>query len=310
MKTIRHIVIAVATVSVVASCDLDPVSPLPSEQLVVLALLEAGSPIDSIRITRTMPPEGYYAGISQDRVSGALVVLTHDGIRDTLPEVGPGYYGDGSLVARPGGTYSIDLYEGGHHLSAETVVPEPITISRVVNFPGNQYIPAPDTLLFPQQFADPDLFRSDGSIPERPITVTWDEVQGAAGYEFAAIAQDTTGVNFLRKRTYERWLDGEYRTASSREWQRMVRYPAFEGEMSSDLLWAALNYRGDHIIVIFARDRSYNDFVRTVSQGNTGNDYDTGTVMYVRGGLGLFGSYSSDTLRVYVRPEWLPSEHL
>ena len=299
-----------ATAVVLGGCGLDPVSPNPPEQLIIQALLQPGHPIDNIRLTRTMPPESYYAGIPQALVSGATVVLYHESRTDTLAEIAPGIYGDPTIMARSGVTYRVEVTFEDFVLRAETTIPEKLEFTSVTAVSGSQYIPSADTLIFPREYADPDQFPPQGNIPAKPVTIYWDSVPGATGYEFAAIAVDTTGPEFLRKDAYEDWLSGDYATAKSREWTRMTKYPAFPGYTEADVLWAAFNYRGDHEIVLRARDRNYNDFAQTVSGTSSGNDYDTGTVMYVEGGIGLFGSFSSDTLRIHVIAEWLPSENL
>lgn len=299
-----------AIVVVLGGCGLDPVSPNPSEQLIIQALLQPGHPVDNIRLTRTMPPESYYSGIPQSTVSGATVILSHESRTDTLSETAAGIYGDSTIIARSGVTYRVEVSFEDIVLRAETTIPEKLDFTSVVTVSGSRYIPSADTIIFPREYANPEQFPPQGNIPPKPITVSWDAVPLAAGYEFAAIADDTTGTEFLRKDAYEDWLAGDYATAKSREWTRMTKYPVFSGYTETDVLWAAFNYRGDHNIVVRARDRNYNDFAQTVSGSSSGNDYDTGTVMYVEGGIGLFGSFSSDTLNIHIVAEWLPSENL
>ncbi|HDS74567.1 MAG TPA: DUF4249 family protein, partial [Firmicutes bacterium] len=152
-----------ASTAVFAGCGIDPVSPNPPEQLIIQALLQPGHPIDNIRLTRTMPPESYYAGIPQSTVSGATVVLYHESRIDTLSELTVGIYGDDTLIARSSITYRVEVTFEDFILRAETTVPEKLEYTAVTTVSGSRYIPSADTLVFPREYADPDQFPPQGN---------------------------------------------------------------------------------------------------------------------------------------------------
>ncbi len=125
------------------------------------------------------------------------------------------------------------------------------------------------------------------------------------------IAQDTAGVGILRWSTYESWLDGDFRSPNQRQMLQKSGILTLPDFVTADIFWALFNYQGWQDVVLIAADRAYFDYFRTVvtGAGGTGADADQGVALNVRGGLGVFGAYSSDTLHVYINPrEYLPSQ--
>jgi hypothetical protein len=300
-------VITVLTTQVIAGCGLDPVSSAPKEQLIVQAFLSPGAPVDNVRLTRTMDPVTYWEGIAQTPVTGAQIVLRHDGASDTLSELSPGTYGKPSIIVQAGKTYGIEIRHGVHILTAETTVPYPITTTLQGNGVSMQYVPSLDTLVFPREYAYPDSFPDRWSIPAKPLKVLWTRSSNSAGYQVVITARDTTGQGFLRVSDYDEWKGGDFRNAQTRQRAQTLTYPAYPDSLSSDLFWVGFKYQGDYDVVIMAMDQSFYYFLMSADQPGTGADYDTGVTNYVRGGLGVFGSYSADTVHTYVKTEWLPS---
>ncbi|HQK21744.1 MAG TPA: DUF4249 family protein [Candidatus Latescibacteria bacterium] len=307
-KTALHrLSIASVVALTVAGCGLDPVSPAPREQLIIQAFLSPGAPVDNIRLTRTMDPATYYEGIAQTPVSGAVVVLRHGVSVDTLSELAAGIYGNPSLIVQAGQTYSIAVTHGVHSLAAETTVPTPVTVSAQTNGAPSRYVPSADTLVFPREYAYPDSFPDRATISPKPFKIFWTPSVGIEGYQIAITARDTSGTGLLRLGDYNDWKAGDYRNARKRQREVTLTYPAFPDSLSSDLFWVGFKYQGRYDIIVFAMDRNFYNYFMSSGGGNSGADYDTGVTNYVRGGLGVFGSYAADTVRTFIKPEWLPS---
>lgn len=298
---------ALASGLALAGCGLDSVGPAPREQLIIQAFLSPDAAVDNIRLTRTMDPGTYYEGITQTPVSGALAILRHGTSVDTLTELTPGVYGKPSLIVQAGQTYAIEVAQGVHLLTATTTVPTPISTTSQINGVPSRYILAADTLLFPKEYAYPDSFPDRASISPKPFRVVWTPSSGIAGYQIAITARDTTGTGFLRVDDYEDWKKGDFRNVFARQRQMTLTYPAFPDSLSSDLFWVGFKYQGPYDIIVFAMDRNFFNYFMSSGGGNTGADYDTGVANYVRGGLGVFGSYAADTVRTFIKPEWLPA---
>jgi|GEM_PF-1214568 len=323
-KTLLSLVL-VGIVGIQAGCVLDPIEQhhTPNPQLVLTAFLRPGAAIDSVLLTRTVPPDQYYVWMytkpvfDQYKVSGANAVITHAGKTYPLSPRGSGLYGDPNLIVQAGETYDIDVtFPQGHefadrHLTASTTVPSQMRLDPPELDPSQiaRGVLSVEELLFPKQLAAPDKFGKSGEV--NPFRLSWDRVANAAGYAIEMSADDTTGTELLRKRAYEDWKDDDYANPNARQFLAHTLYMPLPDSIQIEVFWLGFNYRGWQDVVVFACDAGLYDYWRTLfGPGGGGGDADIGIIWNVKGGMGVFGSFSSDTVRTFIKAEWLPSQSL
>ncbi len=95
------------------------------------------------------------------------------------------------------------------------------------------------------------------------------------------------------------------------ELERQNSSPAFESvDGFARLPWFAIFYEGRHLIRIHALDTNWYDLIRTDAElsgggpgfgGNTGDSFER-PIFHVDGGIGLFGSASSDSIGITILP--------
>jgi len=322
MKRLRHALPFLGLLAMLSGCGLDPVQSNPDTQVVLQAFLTPGAPIDRVVLRRTIPPSEYYAWVPLDAyaISRADVVLTHPGGTTMLPERSPGVYGDPSIIAQAGARYSIAIsFPAGHEfhgrtLSASTTVPLPIEMGYTLGQSlRNKGVTTLDTLTFPQGLAYPDSFAGAGEMDLQPFSLSWNRVANCAGYLVGTTARDTVGTGFLRRTDYKNWLDGDFKNPSVRQFRKTSGFFVLPDSLRIDVFWVLFAYQGSTDVLVLAADANYFDYFRTAMNGpggQSGNDADTGVLSHVKGGLGVFGSYTADTVRTYIKPEWLPSAHV
>jgi hypothetical protein len=143
----------VALVLAVAACDADPYSPEHDPRFVVQAYLYAGEPVDSVRITGTLPLGA--TGSTAPPINDADVVLIRRGNSYALVPMpgGDGYYHypGTDLSVTAGDVFQLVVTARGVTATAQTVVPAP---------PGGLEL-APTSL------------RVDGYWAVEPVVVRW-----------------------------------------------------------------------------------------------------------------------------------------
>ncbi|MFH1571662.1 MAG: DUF4249 family protein [Gemmatimonadota bacterium] len=81
-------------------------------------------------------------------------------------------------------------------------------------------------------------------------------------------------------------------------WSRAMDYWVPADSTHSDFWWAGVRFEATYRVTLHAADTNYFDYATTAFNGNSGADSDRGPVFHVDGGLGVFGSYSSDSFEV------------
>lgn len=129
MRTIQIILIFTLLLSL-SSCEQDVTGvSLPyKEQLVLRAVLNAGSKIENVRLERTLPPLDVYSE-EKALVSNAIMIIDNGFIKDTL-KYSNGYYSS-KLTAEVGKKYKINILWKGLKAYAETFVPEPADFNEI-----------------------------------------------------------------------------------------------------------------------------------------------------------------------------------
>ena len=123
------------------------------------------------------------------------------------------------------------------------------------------------------------------------------------------VRSDGSGIRWLRDREQEDWdeIDGKD-WSEGRRWRqkrrelyqnRVFDYWMPADSTRSDFWWLGVRFEGEYEVELHAADRNYIDYFRTVLNGISGADSDTGPIFHVDGGVGVFGSYAADGFRLY-----------
>ena len=311
-----------AVLIALTGCDiLNPVDSIrhPETNVVLTGFLTPGAPVE-VTLRSSIPFTEYYPFRSLDRyaIDGAIAVITVDGVAHTLIQdpARPGVYTAPGLTTQSGSTYGVSVtFPDGHqfdgwHLTSSTTVPGPVQMNATLSAEQLARGARLDSLVFPRGLANPGEFQAAESLT--PISISWDPADGAAGYLVGVIAEDTLGTGILRKRAYEDWLDGEFNNPQLRQNLQKSGFFTLPDSMNADIFWLLFGYKGEQSVSVFACDTGYFDYFFTLMNGagQSGADADRGPKLNVKGGLGVFGSYAADTVKVRVYPEWLPSAHM
>ena len=123
------------------------------------------------------------------------------------------------------------------------------------------------------------------------------------------VRNDGSGMRWLRDREQEDWNEIDRMDWSEgRKWRRKRRelyqnrvfdYWVPADSTHSDFWWLGVRFEGEYEVALHAADRNYLDYFRTVLNGVSGADSDTGPIFHIEGGAGVFGSYAADRFRLY-----------
>lgn len=324
-RYIHPLVAAVAMIVVAltsGACDqLDPhhASSEYREYVVVESHLIAGRALPMLLLTRTMPIDAPY---TQEEVSinnASVEVQQLDG--ETGEVLGrfpyrlsnPGIYHPDLFVMHqvvPGGTYRLEVVVPDYGVvTATTTVPQPV---RVID-------PLPETIVY--QCDDPAIREDERCTPaDRSLTIDPGSGTGdrQASFILATISLEP-GENQLTP-FYQNQLEEE-----DEEWQNyisnaspMINEGSFErdeqGLISLRYPWLGVVFYGENQLVVNSLDRNITDFVRSQSVQLGGSTLSPGeipnVIQHVEGGLGVFGSISSDTTVTRFIPPSLPNQDL
>ena len=107
------LLLLLAIVSLACEQTVEPVDIPFVERMVVSGIVVPGQPIGPVNVSRTIPINEVYTPENAVIDSAVVTVKTSAGTfplqyRAPIPGV-PGYYGDSSLIAQPGETYTLKL---------------------------------------------------------------------------------------------------------------------------------------------------------------------------------------------------------
>lgn len=325
MKLLRTYIALAALGVAVAGCNLfSPVDDVhrPDTEAVFSAFLTPGAAVE-VTLRSTVPLTEYYPfkPVDDYAIHDAVVIITENGALHTLTEDAqrPGVYVKPGLVADTLVTYSVDVtFPAGQshpfedrHLTSSTTVPGQVRLAVELSASQESKGGSLDNLVFPKRLADPERFGITSALT--PVRARWTDAAEAAGYLIGTVAHDTAGTSLLRKWDWDEWKDGAFSSPADRQFVQTNGFVALPDSMSAEMVWFLFRYQGRHEIIVYATDSGYHNYFRTTVQGagQSGADADTGPALNVRGGLGVFGSFTTDTIEVNVAPEdgWLPSQH-
>ncbi len=267
---IKHLLPVLAILAIVSGCK-EPTSPNEYDnRLVVSGFLIEGEMIDTVMVQRTARIDEFF---SSDAVAipNARVVVSGNGIVDTLrydPSSPGRYYSvNASNVIRPLTTYALRIEAPGYPVvSGSTTVPDPI---RILNR---------------------DLIPVALQYNSAPIGVQWSRCSQYADYVGSVTSRDTLAPKIRRRVTDVDTTEPPDRTSFMFGFYDMT---------STEIPWFAFNYYGSQRIAISAIDSNYSACLGQATVGGI----DVKDMRYaLKGGLGVFGSASRDTITIMVTP--------
>ena len=272
--TLRMILIATSVLLFfIISCE-DATEPEFVPQLTINGELRAGYPIDSIYVNWSSKITEPY-DTDEQRVSNADVRINGLQLVEYSDHKGIYYYPDTTLKIQSGETYALEVRAGDEMVTSETTVPSPfnITPSNVADGDTVQYIPG--VSFFSNSFFE----------------IIWPGYGDSPIFRILSIAEVADDSNFIVDDRIEAEVfkgDPEDRENPGIWWvaDTYVR-----------VNWMFFNWTGWHNIVVSAMDSNYYNYRNGVLFGEqNGQNFN----QVVQGGLGLFFSSASDTLRIYL----------
>jgi len=259
----KNIIVLFAFVSMfIAGCSEPTTEQEYSNQIVVSGYLIANHPIDSIVVERTVRIDETYSP-SNAAIRNAIVVVTANGISDTLSEISPGKYSSPQIIF-PKTKYSL-------------------------------YIRVPDGRIVRGETTVPDTFH----IEQRPPTqvtyatttpmITWSASNLNSDYILSVTSLDTSE---------HKPIPLESIFADSIERARRTDFTfGFEEIRHSEIPWFAFHYYGLNAISVLAIDKNYYQFFQQLFSPPT----DIKEYKYnLQGGIGVFGSAAMDSVHIVV----------
>jgi hypothetical protein len=232
----------------------------------------ANQPIDSIIVRRTARLDEYVSGPALS-IRGAIVVVTGNGIADTLKEMQgfPGYYTsvrNPRNIIKPRQAYDLFVQTpDGRTVTASTTVPDTFHIIGKENFPR---------ILHYRQ----GLYMID-----------WTSSNNYSDYITSVTSLDLSNLDPIPSDFGNR--DNENKPSRTSYGFNYI------DNTHTEIPWFTFNYYGENALSIEAIDKNYYDFIRQLNGGGT----DIKEMKYnVNGGLGVFGSAALDSLHILLLP--------
>ena len=310
-----------AGLSTLVGCD---TAALETEsQVVVEAYLQAGAPLDSVRVTRTARADAEYTP-ERTAVQGAEVRVQRlndsGGVAATVPYAEAGstkglYAPETAVTAKPQATYRLRATTPeGTVVTAETTVPAPVEAVRTEN----------DTTTYPDpddENSDPPQFeltaRPGPSALERQNVYVLTSRSLLDLQPIPASPPDSVAGRLLTPFYLEQYDADSDTLASFRvNSSGLLNEANFtrndDGTVSITLPWLAVAFYGPNRIRASVVDNNLYDYLRTQSAQqmslapgeipNIDEDIENGT--------GIFGSYAEASGEVFIRPPDLTVEDI
>lgn len=289
-------IIALTMITSLAALSCDPYGQDDYRELVVVeTYLEANNPFPEIRVSRTMPALQQYT-FDEAALNDAIVTITR--LDDAGNEVsvlfferdGNGIYKpEEEQIVEPLTTYRLDVSFNSRdeQLTASTTVPDQISVAGDI----------PESLVYqgPQQL---EVLLSE--------TV---RVGSQNHYIFTAIAIDPAEEKLtpFYKSAFENDDDAELSDFFNNS-SGLVNEGNFtineDGTTTLIFPWIGIAFYGENDIVASSVDKNIYDLLRSQSVQLGGSTLPPGeipNIIYnIEGGIGVFGSFTSDTVRVNI----------
>lgn len=282
-------------------------------QLVVEGVLIVDQPLPAVRLSRTMPPQEPFSW-EEAREDGAAVVILVDG-REEVPYrqswLAGGVYVPMAYeppVVQPSTTYELVVTTGtGESLRAVTTTPRRFAVDSwtLLDPEGREVLRDLQTfreaggLIY--EAPENQLAYGEGLLETRFTGTTAADLE-ASGFQLALFSLDLGSDYVIDPPFFE---DEDFESLD-----RVGSSPAVTAERGAVRLpWFSIYYEGRHLYKVFAVDRNWFDYIRSVPEadvglgfgGNAGDNF-ASPIFNVDGGIGLFASGSVDSVGFTIHP--------
>lgn len=307
-----------ATALLVAGCtpERDPAEFFADDgagQLVVEGVLIVGQPLPPVRLSRTLPPGAPYTweGAAENLATVVIIADGSDAIPYSQYGLAPGVYLPPEYVVTvvaPGTTYDLFVETAvGEFLHAMTTTPRPFQVASwtLVDAAGLTDVRALRTFAqagdLVYDAAENQLVYAEGLLEARFQGTTATDL-GAAGFQLALFSLDLDSDYVIDPPFFEEEDFADLDRAGSS--------PAVTAESGAVRLpWFSIYYEGRHLYKVFAVDRNWFDYIRSIPEANVGfgfggnaGDNFASPIFHVSGGIGLFGSAAVDSVGFRILP--------
>jgi len=307
---------AILVLAVLVGCDTTALEP--ESQVVVEAYLQAGAPLDSVRVTRTANADQMYSP-EESAIKGAEVTvqrLGDDGdvaaaVPYTETDTTAGLYApEAAVTVESEATYRLRVTTSeGTVVTSTTTVPAPVDAVRTEN----------DTTVYPSdERPDPPQFGL--TIRPGPSTLERQNVYVLTSrslLDFQAIPANPSDSTLRRLLTpfyldqYDADSDtlASFRVNSSGLLNEANFTRNEDGTVNITLPWLAVAFYGPNQVRASVVDNNVYDFLRTQSaqQMSLAPGEIPNVIEHVEGGTGVFGSYAQAGGTAFIRPPIPPS---
>jgi hypothetical protein len=204
MIKLRSLLLCCCLIPLGMACEevVDDPGALPyHEKLVIRSVLKNEQKLDTIKITRTLPPLDDYDE-QKAMVHGALVLVRHNGIVDTIPDRGDSHYFKPGITISSGDTYELTVEWNGKRATAITTIPQQPVIQsarkvRDMSPSGrySEYLEATITARSAEAYTATSLYRYD---PPNDHLV-------ASSSQFSEVRRSSSDGETLSVRAYSYW---------------------------------------------------------------------------------------------------------
>ena len=281
-------------------------APTEVGTLVVDGLLTVGQSLPNVTLSRAQSPTAAYSREAAGERGATLRIqsLTTGRIFDYVELSEAGVYGPAvapPAVVEPRTTYALTVVtSSGETLRSSTTTPEPFTVAawvlldelgQTVQRTFSTFAARGDSV-----YDDNRAVYAEGLLEAR---FTRPDV---AAFQVGVFSLDPDSDFVIEPEFFE--------PQDFADIDRQGASPALEGRDGTlRLPWFAIFFQGRYKLKILALDRNCFDFVRSIPQGdggvafggNLGGRFER-PIFHVEGGIGLFGSASTDSVGLFVLP--------
>jgi hypothetical protein len=243
-------------------------------QITVNGELKAGFPLDSISLIWSADILEPY-DTPEQLISGADVRINGMSLIEYSNYRGFYYYPDTTYLVQSGETYALEINVADEQVYSQTTVPESFQFFALEISDGDtvQYIPG--TSWFSDEF----------------FNLVWPGYNGSLIYRVMSLAEVATPENFIVDDRDEAEVfkgEAEDRVNPGIWWV---------ADNYARINWMFFNWTGWHQMIVSAMDSNYYEYRNGILFGEQGAQSFN---QIVEGGLGLFCSSASDTIRIYI----------
>ena len=271
--------------------------------LVVDALLLVDQPLPPIYLRRTLAPNASY-NAEKTGVNNANITVIQGDHRFTYQAVPdtPGHYLPplNPPLVHPQTVYHLDIKADGSVLTATTTTPARLTIDRAVLLDKETLSVVRQLKTFKEVGEEAYTTPENRLVHLDGLVELWLAPINPIAYQLALINIETDSA-FL--------FDTDFLQDDAQDdFERQGASPPLDIlDGRARLPWFAVSFSGRHLFKVFALEQNWFDYARSnpensfLGGGLAGDNFER-PIFNIKGGIGLFGAASADSIGFYVEP--------